>query len=222
MVPKLADAGAEDFKTTLRVLVDGKTVAEQTLGLDRFEARADVPLLAAPGPRRVELEFSNVQRLPAPDTRLVACQVTSVGFEPPSGPPSRVKRFPEDVRNSLLKASGLYEDGWVGATASLQLSQPDDSDELVVRGTVPQIGDRTAEAYQAEMILLVDGQELARQAVTSGPIDLRVAVPATTSDAAEARHVELRFSATQVLPAPDGRGVGARLSFIGFSTPGGP
>ena len=216
MVPKLGDATTA-FSTTLRMLVDGKQVGEQALGLDQFEARADVPPPGTPGPRRVELEFSNVQQLPAPDTRAVSCQLISVGFEPASTAPSRVQQFPGDLRLPLLRVSGIFDDGWVGQVATLRLGQPEDADELTVRGTVPQIGDATGEPFRAEVVVLVDGQEVARQPVAPGEMELRVPV-APRGDAVDGRQVELRFSSTQTLPSGDGRQVGARLSFIGFTS----
>jgi hypothetical protein len=165
-----------------------------------------------------------VRHLPAPDARTVSCQIESIGFEPPPAPPSRVERFAEDLRNPLLQASGVYGDGWVGPVASLRLVQPPDQDELTVRGMVPQIGDAAAggEPFRTELIVLIDGHEAARQPVSPGPFEVHAAVPAPAIDSAGPHQVELRFSVTQVLPSPDGRSVGARLSFIGFAPPGEP
>jgi hypothetical protein len=178
--------------------------------------------LATPGARRVELKFSDVTHLPAPDARAVACQIHSIGFEAPPAPPSRLERFDTDLRNPLLKASGMYGDGWVGAAASLQLAQPGDADEITIRGMVPQIGQATAEPFRAELVVVIDGKEAVRQSVSPGPLEMRVAMPAAATDLDGARKVELRFSAAQTLPPPDGRSVGARLSFIGFASPGEP
>ena len=46
-----------------------------------FEITADVPADSAD--RRVELVFSKLQRLPAPETREVSALLKSVGFEEP-------------------------------------------------------------------------------------------------------------------------------------------
>jgi hypothetical protein len=61
--------------------------------------------------------------------------------------------------------------------------------------------------------LLVDGQDVARQALGLGDFELRATVPPI---GAWQRRVELRFSATQQLPPPDTRQVGARVQFVGF------
>lgn len=75
MVPRISDA---DFKTDVVVKVDGKQVAQKAVGPGEFEIAADLP----PGPadRKVELSFSKLQRLPAPDTRSVGALLKSVEF----------------------------------------------------------------------------------------------------------------------------------------------
>jgi hypothetical protein len=85
-VPLVNDPG---FSTELQVLVDGQEVARRTLGLGDFEIRAPVP--DGPGRRRVELRFSRVQQLPAPDGRAVGAQLRDAGFDarPEPSPQSR-------------------------------------------------------------------------------------------------------------------------------------
>jgi lipopolysaccharide transport system permease protein len=70
-----------EFTTELRVLVDGQETSRHRLGVGTFRIQAPVP----PGAERwrVQLRFSAVQRLPAPDGRRVAAHVESVGFERP-------------------------------------------------------------------------------------------------------------------------------------------
>ncbi|MFN8634352.1 MAG: ABC transporter permease [Chloroflexota bacterium] len=70
-----------EFTTELRVLVDGQETSRHRLGVGTFRVQAPVP---AGGPRwRIQLRFSAVQRLPAPDGRRVAAHVESVTFERP-------------------------------------------------------------------------------------------------------------------------------------------
>lgn len=78
MVPLIADP---TFTTELSVLVDGEEVVSRTCNVGRFKLRVPVP----PGQDqwRIELHFSDVQRLPAPDDRSVAAQVRLLGFEAP-------------------------------------------------------------------------------------------------------------------------------------------
>lgn len=228
MVPRPADgaggpggSAGENFKTTLRVTVDGKPAGERTVGVGDFEFTAEVDPVATPTARRVELSFSATQPLAPPDPRTVSCQLTSIGFEPPPAPPTRLTRFPEDLRHPLLVPSGVYDDGWVAPTSSMRLRCPPESDELTVRGMVPRIGDDAA--FQSEMIVLIDGQEVGRQAVKPGPVELRFPLPPPeeAADPTNVALVELRFSTAQTLPA-DGRSIGARLSLIGFTSPNEP
>ena len=78
MIPRIDDP---TFTTELRVLVDGEEVARQTCGVGQFRVRAPVP--PDRDGWRVELRFSDVQRLPEPDGRPVAAQVRLIGFEAP-------------------------------------------------------------------------------------------------------------------------------------------
>ena len=182
---------------------------------------AEVPPLATPCARGVELKFSDVTHPPAPDARAVACQIHSIGFEAPPAPPSRVERFDADLKNPLLKASGLYGDGWVGPVASLQLAQPGDADEITIRGMVPQIGPATAEPFLAELVVVIDGKEAARQSVSAGPLEMHVGAPRGRDGPRRAEEVELCFG-LRILFLPPTAGARARLPFIGFPPYGEP
>jgi len=124
-------------------------------------------------------------------------------------PPRIVRSFPTDLADPDLEYSGVYEDGWISEAAYFGLSQPPEYSTVVARGSVPQT-DRPD--FTTELRVLVDGQEVAHQALGVGNFELRAPV---TSGAGR-RRVELRFSATQQLPAPDSRQVGARVELIGF------
>jgi hypothetical protein len=67
------------FTTEVRILVDGREVARKTVGLGAFEATAQVPASEARA-ERVEVHFSNYQRLPNGDGRPAAARLTYVGF----------------------------------------------------------------------------------------------------------------------------------------------
>ena len=217
MVPQLGDAS---FATDLTVRVDGQPAGQQSLRLDRFELRVPVNR-PEPGVRTVELELSRTQRLPSPDGRDVAFRFDLIGFEPPAGPPTGVRQFPQDLRNPLLNAQGLYEDGWAAPTASLTLTRPQEATELVVKGMVPQLTAAPAAgsnaAFRTELTVLLDGTETARAPLTAGNFDLRIPLPPATRGNAAPCKVELRFAESQTIPAPDGRNVGARLSSIEFT-----
>ena len=125
-------------------------------------------------------------------------------------PPRAITHPSIDLGNPALQASGLDGDGWLADTSSFTLFQPGISTSLVVRGMVPLVADP---AFTTELQVLVDGQEVARRTLGLGDFELRANV---THSGHWARQVELRFSATQQLPAPDTRLVGARISFAGF------
>jgi len=67
------------FTTELRVLLDGDEVSRTSLGTGWFAVRT--PVAAGPTQRHVELQFTAVQRLPAPDIRLVGAYAQRIGFE---------------------------------------------------------------------------------------------------------------------------------------------
>jgi hypothetical protein len=120
-----------------------------------------------------------------------------------------VSRFPYDLKNAQINASGIYEDAWVAETAAVDLEQPEGKQAVTVRGTIPQVA---GAAFQTEVELRVDDRSVARRTV--GPGDFQIAAPVTGKPGR--RRVEVGFSKTQDLPGADGRAVGARLEFLGF------
>ena len=76
VVPLIADPS---FSSEMRMLVDGQEVAHQVLVPGDFEIRVPVP--SGVGRRRIDLRFSNLQRLPSPDNRPATALVRFVGFE---------------------------------------------------------------------------------------------------------------------------------------------
>lgn len=75
-VPKIGDSA---FTSELRVLVDQQEVARRVLGPGEFDVQGVAP--PGMGRRRVDLRFSNLQRLPGKDRRQVAARLRFVGFE---------------------------------------------------------------------------------------------------------------------------------------------
>jgi hypothetical protein len=211
MVPGLP--GGEGFRTELTVLIDGAPAARRLLGPGEFEVRvAGGP---AAGPRWVELRFSQVQTLPEPDGRPAAALVRFIGFEPRQEPPSarppeKLSSFPADLAHPALEQYGISADGWGAGNFRARLTQAAPGGEVVVRGQVPEVGGNAG--FRTEVVLLLDGREVARRALGPGDFELRAAAGKT----AQARWVECRFTSMQALPPPDGRGVGAHVRFLGF------
>ncbi len=209
MVPQVGDA---PFSSELRVLLDGQEVARRALTLGEFDVQ--VPIAEGPDRRGIELRFSNVQQLPGFE-RQVAALLRSVGFEtvalqPTEPPPTRIEAFPADLRLPGLLYSGVYDDGWVGEFASVELSAPNSATALVIRGMVPQVGDAP---FSSELRVLLDGQEVARRALTLGEFDVQVPI----AEGPDRRGIELRFSNVQQLPGFE-RQVAALLRSVGFET----
>ncbi len=122
-------------------------------------------------------------------------------------PPLALKSFPDDLNDDELEYSGLYEDGWASGDSFVRLAGGPTAD-LVVRGEVPAGAGK-------HLLALVNGRVLASRPVATGPFELRVPVPASSST----RRLELRFAATIQLKAPDLRPAAILLSFLGFAPP---
>lgn len=201
--------GDANFRTELTVLVDGLPVETRTVGTGPFEVRAPG---AGPGPRWVEYRFAHDQQLPAPDGRRLSARLRSVGFEPrderKSRPPEVLASFPADLRHPKLEQSGVFADGWCGPAVQARLHAPAGSD-AVIRGQIPGFG---GPAVRTEVVMLLDGAEVARREFGPGDFELR----APAAGAAATRRLECRFSHVFALPPPDGRAVGAQLKAVGF------
>jgi hypothetical protein len=148
-------------------------------------------------------------------TKAITSSIITIAFfsacgENQDGLPTHLSRFPADLNNASLQASGLYSDGWVRGIASVHLQQPNGKVVLSIQGTVPRIADTS---FHTDAWLLLDDKEVVRRTVGIG--DFNISVP--VSSAPGERLVGVEFSASQELPAGDGRQVGARLKFLGFA-----
>jgi putative glycosyltransferase (TIGR04372 family) len=125
--------------------------------------------------------------------------------------PAAIGQFPRDIIDPALDSEGIHEDGWVAPTAHCVLTAPAGT-ALVLRGMLPQIGPQIGPPVAPELRVWIDGVEVLRQVLRCGAIELTCPVPPGTRP----RRVELRFSETQRLPAPDTRTVGMHLAYLGF------
>lgn len=137
--------------------------------------------------------------------------VSGCGSSGPSGPIEAISKFPADLRNAEVHASGIYDDGWVAEHAELDLSQSSGDLALSIRGMVPKVGDGS---FHADVDVKVDSKTVAHQTIGVGDFN----VSAALDPGAGKRHVTVDFSAFQTLPAGDGREVGGKLSFVGFES----
>jgi hypothetical protein len=125
-------------------------------------------------------------------------------------PPENVTSFPDDLGNSALEYSGVYEDSWISEHAFFVL-QPRSTDRSIqIKGVIPMIDDKQ---FSTHLTLLVDGSEVAKRELKVGTYELRVPI---TSGAG--RHkIELVWDKVLRLPDGDGRPTAGRVDFVGYS-----
>jgi hypothetical protein len=114
--------------------------------------------------------------------------------------------------NEVIRYTGVYADGWTFGTCSFELKTPDKPADLVIEGTVPMLNDQT---FKTSLTARLNGQEAAKQTVMPGDFQVRL----TCLPGPKSQKVELVFSATQMLPIPDVRQVGALLHKLSFAVP---
>jgi hypothetical protein len=142
-------------------------------------------------------------------------------------PPSALQHFGlggarNDLGRADLEFTGFYEDGWLPEAAEAVLYEPEGARVLNVRGVVPEI-EGSPKTFTTDVIVLLDGREVARRAAGLGDFDLKVPLSPADSDgtlnAGGRRRVGLRFTNTQRLPGFDRRPVACKLHYVGFETP---
>jgi hypothetical protein len=117
--------------------------------------------------------------------------------------PKAIRKIPADLGNPDLEYSGIYEDGWLGGDSYAYLAGGG-ATHLLVRLAIPAGTDNQS------LRVLVDGRVVYRRAERPGPV--RLDLPLRGS--AGRRRVELLWSKTTRLPAPDGRSVTAQLELL--------
>jgi len=127
--------------------------------------------------------------------------------------PSAISRFPADLENPALLQVGLSGDGWLAGRSSLLLIAPGKASRLTVRGEVPYF---CPAGFSTALSVSVDGIKAPERKLGAGRFEIEVDPPQVRG----LHRVELAFSELQKLPDPDGRLVGAKLEFIGFSDEG--
>ncbi|HEV7301549.1 MAG TPA: hypothetical protein VGN72_19450 [Tepidisphaeraceae bacterium] len=203
---EVPNVGNKGYSTKAVLKLDGQVLAEKMVTLGEFELIGDVP--PGQGRRRVELTFEDNQYFPAPDNRPVAAKIFFVGFEPATFVPRALSAFPTDLTQQAVVYEGVSTDGWAAGIVHAIL-MPETDDRVAVRGVVPLVGnpDHTSTA-----VLKVDGVTIASKQLPVGHFEIAGQLPAGHGR----RKIELSFDNTQILPVPDGRSVGAQITFMGF------
>ena len=125
-------------------------------------------------------------------------------------PPACLSDFPADLNNRHLEYSGIYEDGWISEQSFFVLSSNIDSKFLVLSGFIPQIKNPQ---FSSLLKISVNGEEVAQQKIKIGNFELKIPIQATE----KRQHIDISFTDYQKLPGDDGRIVGAKMEYIGFS-----
>ena len=124
--------------------------------------------------------------------------------------PTELASIPQDLKNEKLELQGIYEDGWIAENAACSLEQPGKAQFLTIRGMVPVIAGNSG--FRTDLALSIDRQNIGRQGIGPGEFEFSAPIARGTGK----RRLSIMFSEAQILPAGDGRLVGARLGFIGF------
>ncbi len=126
---------------------------------------------------------------------------------------AQVSRFPEDLISSQgVDHEGIYSDGWVAASACIVLRQPSGT-FFRLKGLIPQISNS---AFSTQLEVLIDRRLVITKMLGCGEFTIEASILNLTSNIN--RRIELRYTKTQLLPAPDARAVAAQLFQVGFVT----
>jgi len=183
----------------LKVTVDGRLVASESVEGGPLDLRIPVPESRVP--RTVELHWAGTTRLSADDPREAAALLKFLEVTPARTPTSI--RLPGTLTALGGDYAGIFPDGWVEKEAHLVLAGGGAA-RLVLRGHV------SLEREQ-RLDVMVDGERVFSKEVQPGPLDFRIAVPATPRD----RRIDLRWTETARVGPDDPREAAALIRFIG-------
>lgn len=124
-------------------------------------------------------------------------------------PPVSISKFPDDLTNTSLEYSGVYEDGWASEASFFTLQQNKNAHLLRVEGMVPLID---VPAFSSELTVLMNDKPVLTKQLGVGEFALTIAVPEKVSK----QRIDLRFSKNQRLPNGDNRLAAAVIKFVGF------
>ncbi|MBA2741622.1 MAG: hypothetical protein H0U46_06380 [Actinobacteria bacterium] len=118
-------------------------------------------------------------------------------------PPTRIQSFPEDLTDTSLEYSGIYEDGWVDRQSYAHLACGPVG-RLAIRALVP------AGLEAQRLRVLVNGHLVASRGVMPGSLSLNLPLPACSGR----RKVELRWARAAPVAPTDLRRAAALLQSI--------
>lgn len=125
--------------------------------------------------------------------------------------PRAISNFPEELALAkTLEYSGAYEDGWLSPHANFVIAGAKPGELLRLRVLVPKLDN--SKVGTGTVAVAVNGNAICELPAPLGTHDWLIPVPkpaATTK-------VDLRFSATGILPDRDERPAGAQLEYLGL------
>jgi hypothetical protein len=120
-------------------------------------------------------------------------------------PPTAIRNIPADLANPNLEYSGVYEDGWVGATSYALLRCPSRC-RVEVRAEVL--------VPHQQLMIEVDGRRVLARGVPPGEVNVQSSALFAKGD----HRVVLHWAHVAQLSAADRRRVAARLAYVGFDS----
>jgi hypothetical protein len=122
--------------------------------------------------------------------------------------PRFIGRIPADLGRRNQTYSGIFEDGWVGSRSYVDLAGGGRADLSLRADVLPT-------SARQRLVVRVNGIVVRTVSPKPGLLTLTMTVPASRGD----RRVQLDWSQSAKLNAPDQRRVSARLVYIGFPSP---
>jgi hypothetical protein len=191
----------------LTVAVNGRNVysAEIQPGTQQL----GVPLPASKEKRRISLVWSAQSMLFLHEHRIVSARLLFLGLES-SKALKPLTAYPANLRQRNRNYAGIYRDGWMMPDAYFVIPGGKASD-IALRIAVPGLSSQ-------HMTARLNGRTVESESVSPGPLELRLRLPSSK----EPRRIDLHWTQSTRLPAPDSRLVAARLARITFAAPSAP
>ncbi|PTX92606.1 hypothetical protein [Opitutus sp. ER46] len=128
--------------------------------------------------------------------------------------PREISNFPRDFAMARgLEFSGMFEDGWISAHATFVIGGAKSGEMVRLRGVVPQI--KGSKVGTGTVKISINGQPVGELTAALGSFDWLLPIPNPRSTTA----IDLRFSVSGILEAPDERPVSALLEYLGVVAP---
>jgi hypothetical protein len=125
--------------------------------------------------------------------------------------PREISSFPDDLALArTLEFTGSYEDGWLSSHAKFVLAGSGGGNFVRMRSVIPEV--KGTALGSGKVAVAINGVHICDVPAPLGTNDWLIPVPASAPKTA----VELKFSASAVLPSPDERSVGAHLEYLGI------